>query len=80
MKQKKPLSALDREHVFGRKGNQARAFVKGNESAFQKVRAEKTLKLLFQVTKGNKIFAKTAISCNFEAFTFVVRRSSIYED
>ena len=33
---------------------------------------------LFQVTKGNKNFAKTAINRNLKAFTLIARRAFIY--
>ena len=37
-----------------------------------------TLPALFQVTKGNKNFAKTAISRNLKVVTLITRRAFIY--
>ena len=37
-----------------------------------------TLPALFQVTKGNKNFAKTAINRNLKVFTLNARRANVY--
>ena len=71
MKEKKNPTALDREQLFG--GGfftQTSVYVEDSRGL--------TLPALFQVTKGNKISAKTAISRNLKAFALITRTASVY--